>query len=580
MSQPELSRCEESLGRLEAQATLFASKISRVALHGIKIQAKPRHRFRVNVWRNHSIEGLLVLAEPFLKFARMEANFQLSDYDDALLFANYEPADVELLWLDSDRYLSAANSGATLLEWISWLGERILDLRQRSTAPIIIACWVGAIHGESNAVQLLADSLPGVYFADLWAACEESGVGLIDLRSAAVVGSPIGNAAQPVLARKLVCHWLAAAVLPQIKTVAVDLDHTLYQGVLGEDGIEGVVLSVEHRNLQALLKQLASRGVFLALVSRNQRGDVDELFASREDFPLKLCDFASVEVSWDPKCEALRRVSATTRVGLDTILFVDDNPGELAAVVGVLDSIQVVLGSPDASITGRAIMFYPGLWRWRTDMDDVKRLEDLRSNSERIALKSVYGESIDYFRSLNICVTIQYNALDRIARAADLSAKTNQFNLSMRRFNEAELAEKRLPLASFATIKMTDRLSDSGVIGLVVAELRDGALQIQELCISCRALGRHMEDSIIFSAISGMPQFGACDRIVFSVRHAPRNKPALDWLTKILELSETPREGEYSLPASAVTRFTMNCGVQVIHEGAPDESTRNKEPSS
>jgi FkbH-like protein len=213
-------------------------------------------------------------------------------------------------------------------------------------------------------------------------------------------------------------------------------------------------------------------------------------------------------------------------------------------------------------------------------MDDVKRLEDLRSNSERIALKSVYGESIDYFRSLNICVTIQYNALDRIARAADLSAKTNQFNLSMRRFNEAELAEKRLPLASFATIKMTDRLSDSGVIGLVVAELRDGALQIQELCISCRALGRHMEDSIIFSAISGMPQFGACDRIVFSVRHAPRNKPALDWLTKILELSETPREGEYSLPASAVTRFTMNCGVQVIHEGAPDESTRNKEPSS
>ncbi|GGD00287.1 haloacid dehalogenase [Undibacterium terreum] len=549
------------LRRVEAQPVLFAPKISRLALQKLDIADEPRQSLQVNVWRNHAIENLLGLAQPFFAYGRIAAGFHISDYDDSLMFAGHQSADVELLWLDSERYLAASAAA----EWLTWLEGRVRALRAISKAPIVIASWMAVQADDIHPLQALADAVPAVYFADLAAVCAEAGVALTDQRSAAAAGTPLANAAQPLLARKLACHWLPAAALPPVKAIALDLDHTLHAGVLGEDGVDGVQLTAEHASLQQMLAGLRERGIFLALVSRNEMQDAEALFAQRSDYPLKWSDFSAIEVSWDPKAQALSRVAQALRIAPDAILFVDDNPGELASVAAALDGIKTV--HADAALTRRAIEFYPGLWRWRVDVNDAKRVQDLQANAERIALQADAADSSAYFRSLQVALGFSYDPLEQLARVAELCRKTNQFNLAMRRFTEAEVADRMaLPSASVASISMKDRLSDSGMIGLIIAEREGSRLRIEELCISCRAMGRQLEDTMILGVIAGMPQFDGCTELAFVVRHGPRNQPALEWLGKLLDMQEAPAEGEHLLPADILRRFVPDSSVTITKD--------------
>ena len=170
-----------------------------------------------------------------------------------------------------------------------------------------------------------------------------------------MAGTPVSNAAQPLLARKLACHWIPATIFPPIKAVALDLDNTLHDGVLGEDGIQGVQLTPAHQALQHFIKSLQQRGIFIALLSRNEPIDVEALFAQRDDYPLRWDDFSVTEISWGDKAAAINRIAKALRVAADSILFVDDNPGELASVAAQLPQVHTVYASPDAGQTQRRL---------------------------------------------------------------------------------------------------------------------------------------------------------------------------------------------------------------------------------
>jgi FkbH-like protein len=401
-----------------------------------------------------------------------------------------------------------------------------------------------------------------VFLADLQAACNDAATKLTDSRTAALAGTSLSNAAQLVVARKLACHWIPAAIWPPIKVIAVDLDNTLHSGVLGEDGPWGVSLTPAHQALQCFLKAQRERGVFLALVSRNEGSDVRALLTTRKDYPLQWEDFSATEVSWGDKAEGLSRIAEALRVAPDSVLFVDDNPGELASVTSRLPKVHTVYAGSDPTETQRAIEYYPGLWRWKIERDDAKRIEDLKANAEREQLLIETVNPSEYFKNLRVLIALRVNPSDLLGRLSDLCGKTNQFNLAVRRFNQAELAT-RMEQADNCVVSMqlADRLSDSGVIGVVVGHREGERLIIEEVCVSCRAMGRHLEDALLFPAICRMPCFAGCREVVFHVAHGPRNQPALDWLARIAELNGRPAPGLCVVNADRFSQFPLPQGI-------------------
>jgi FkbH-like protein len=549
----------DPLQRFADQVVLFAPQPTRLALKSLGATALRHRHHSINVWRNHAFELLEPLILPFAQFGRWTPDFRLGAYDDSFSFADHQPADAELIWLDPDRL--GQGDGTT-----DWLASRVAALRSLSNAPIVVATWTQD-EEHAAALQLMVDAQPSTFLADLGAEVASAGVPLLDLRSAVVAGTPLARECHITIARKLACHWLAAAVLPPIKAVAFDLDNTLHRGVLGEDGIEGVVVTPDHAALQVAAADLSRRGIFVALASRNEREDVEALFERRADYPLRWNDFAVTEISWSNKADALSRVASALRIGQDAVLFIDDNVGELASVALQVPQVHTLHANDDASLTMRALQFYPGLWRWRAAPEDAKRLHDLRASAERDSLATAITDRAEYFRSLRVSLHFRHDPVDQLGRLADLCSKTNQFNLCLRRLTEAEVdARMRSARACVASVQLRDRLSDSGVIAVLVAERSGRDLIVEELCISCRAMGRRLEDSIVLTALRAMPVYDGAETVLFRVRRGPRNQPALDWLAALLGSKAPMDAGLYPLDARRVSDFSPADGVQVQFE--------------
>ncbi len=154
--------------------------------------------------------------------------------------------------------------------------------------------------------------------------------------------------------------------------------------------------------------------------------------------------------------------------------------------------------------------------------------------------------------------------VEQLRRLADLCAKTNQFNLALRRYNESEVADM-LPRADcdVASVQLSDKLADSGVIAAIIAHRHDRQLVVEELCISCRALGRQLEDTIVLHAIRTMPNFAGCDEVAFRVRHGPRNQPALDWLARFLAAPAPLEPGLHAVAAQRLRTFAPHPSLSI-----------------
>lgn len=548
---------------LEAQATLFAEKPKALALRELPFRAEEDERVRINVWRNHAFETVAASAQVYSDYFDLGFEFEISDYDDSLQFTSHTPAQCELIWLDRTRYAFGDNAS----ELVEWLASRLKALRTMSSAPIVVVGWELS-DADGPTLLDIADPKSAIYFANCAELVSADGPNLLDPRTAKLAGTPLNGRLLPLFARKLACHWIAAAVLPPIKAIALDLDNTMYAGILGEDGAKGISVSEGHTNLHRFVLDCQRKGIFLAVVSKNEEADVKDLFDSRDDIELRLSDFSCAEISWDRKCEALKRIAENLRIGPSAILFVDDNIGELMSAANEIPRMKIVGALADANITLRSIEYYPGLWRWTTSDEDMLRLDDAAANAERENLASASVDSGEYFRSLAATVGYRYDCPGQIQRLSDLCLKTNQFNLALRRLSKADIVNRiNDEAASVVGVSLCDRLADSGIIAVVVGRREGKVLIIEELCVSCRALGRFLEDTIISGAIRGMPIFIGCEQIQFVYSEGPRNKPARRWLAVAADLDEEQiNDGVYSLPSTGVADFRPPAGVTIVQD--------------
>lgn len=523
------SAAETCLARASWQPVLFAEDPRRSDLFGLK-PSWPLRPVRITVLRNQPFEFVASVLTPFLAFSGLMPEITYSAYSDTLDFEPAADTDLILIWLDFDRYQLDTDA------LLSWLRERLGRLRMQTDVNLLITDWVGP--GERVAkvnaeLRQMARELPGVYVADQAGIGARLGSAYRDTRTARIAGTTISDRASIAAARQLGLAWLPALLEPGIKAVAVDLDGTLYGGVLGEDGPRGIVLSPAHLELQRRLLALKQSGVFLAAVTRNDTQDVQRLFEERTDLALGLDDFSVVVASWDSKADGVRRLARELRIAEDAILLVDDNPGELAAVASELPTIRC-LHAADPALTARAVTMFPGLFRFSVSVSDLARIADLKAAAQRSDAVLRSQDPMAYLRSLQVELALAVDDRADVARLSELSNKTNQFNTGLSRFTPAQVAHYMDdPQRHAVSIALADRLSTSGIIGAVFTRREGARLIVDEIAISCRALGRGLETIMIGEAVRRAAGGATPTRVAFRFTPGPRNQPARTWLAQV-----------------------------------------------
>ena len=307
----------------------------------------------------------------------------------------------------------------------------------------------------------------------------------------------------------------------------MDLDGVLWGGVIGEDGLNGIELGGAGRGevfaeFQRYIKGLAQRGVLLAACSKNNAEDAREPFRDHPETILREDDFAAFEANWHEKDENLRRIAATLNIGLDSIVFVDDNPMERARVRQQLPMVEVIELPEDPS--GYLSALDSGLWFEAVAItaEDRKRGHDIRQNAERS--QAAAGDLDGYLVSLGMKVRLEPFDEKNLPRITQLINKTNQFNLTTRRATEG--AVRGLigrPDVYTVALRLEDRFGDSGLTGVLIAIRQGDALRIDTWLMSCRILGRRL-DHVMLAALLQYGRQTAARTILGEYRPSAKNE--------------------------------------------------------
>ncbi len=312
---------------------------------------------------------------------------------------------------------------------------------------------------------------------------------------------PVAHDALPMLARETAAV-LAADVGLTARCLVLDLDNTLWGGVLGEDGLSGIVIGEgpdgeAYTAFQEYVSALRARGIVLAVASKNDLEDARRAFIDRPEMRLKLDDFAVFVADWRRKPEQIAEIADTLGLGLDAIVFADDNPAECAEVTAALPEVSSICldlaPSERVRILAASVRFEVSA----LSREDEQRQRSYAARAEAAELRAGTTTLDDFWRSLEMHARVR--ALDdaSLERAAQLIQKTNQFNLTLRRHSREEV--ERLagePMAICLTMELRDRFASHGLIGLAIALPSDQDPQtalIDSLLLSCRVIGRTAE---------------------------------------------------------------------------------------
>ena len=289
------------------------------------------------------------------------------------------------------------------------------------------------------------------------------------------------------------------------KVLLLDADNTLWGGVIGEDGAEGIQVDdqypgVLYRKFQAELLELRASGLLLCLLTKNNEADVREAFEKR-DMPLRWDSFATVRANWEPKSANILSIAEQLNVGVDSMLFIDDNPIELAEVAARFPQLASrQFDVRDAADPLGWLETLPDIGSWSPSAEDLVKSEQYRQEADRQELATSATSLGEYIASLGIVVEAGINRVQQVKRIAQLTNKTNQFNLTTRRYSEAEILGA-MEEGQVFDFRVVDRFGDMGIIA--VAIVRAG--EIEAFLMSCRALGRKIEDDIIKYIVSKAP---------------------------------------------------------------------------
>jgi FkbH-like protein len=315
----------------------------------------------------------------------------------------------------------------------------------------------------------------------------------------------------PIVAKEL-ASVAAPFFSPPRKCVVVDVDNTLWGGVIGEDGPDGISLGVEYpgsmyRRFQVYLKALRSQGTLLAINSKNNEHDVMDFLATSSESVLEHADFAACRINWQDKATNLRELAAELNIDLDSMVFVDDSEVECDLIASLLPQVLVRLFPKDPLRIPDFIQRFPEMDVLHVTDEDRQRADSMKANTARDALRTEAADLDSFIRSLQIRLHLRLQPEGLIPRIAQLTQRTNQFNLTTRRYTEDDI--RTLMHNGFVfTLGMADRFSDYGTVSAAILRLDGAETEIDTLLLSCRAFGREVEHVFVDRVLREMASRG------------------------------------------------------------------------
>ena len=303
------------------------------------------------------------------------------------------------------------------------------------------------------------------------------------------------------------------------KCLILDLDNTLWGGVIGDDGVQNLLLGRDHAvgeaylDFQQYVKDLQRRGVILAVCSKNDLENAKEGF-SHPDSILKVEDFSAFKANWNPKPQNIREIAAELNLGLDSMVFVDDNPAERALVAEELPEVAVPEVGSDVSLFAEILEHDHFFEAHKVVQDDLKRAGFYSLDAQRKAAESSFANYGEFLSSLEMTADIGPFVPLYLERITQLINKTNQFNLTTRRYTSAEV-EAFSQNAGFITLygRLADKFGDNGLVSVIVGCVADDTVRIDLWLMSCRVFNREMELAM-FDALIESCQIRGISKIV------------------------------------------------------------------
>jgi FkbH-like protein len=356
-----------------------------------------------------------------------------------------------------------------------------------------------------------------------------------------------------IIARKFNSHKR-----PGPKAIVLDCDQTLWSGVCGEDGPEGIDLSPPHRALQEFMRSQMDAGRLLCLCSKNNPEDIEAVFERHTDMPLQRRHFAAVRANWQPKSENLNSLAQELNLGVDSFVLVDDNPIECAEVQANCPG-AIALQLPETP------ELIPQFLRhcWLLDLqtataEDKQRGEFYRQERERAQAQADSMSLAEFLDKLELQVRIEELAPADLPRAAQLTQRTNQFNCHRQPRTVPEMQEL-LRASQARVVFASDRFGDYGLVGLIMFTSESGALNAETFLLSCRALGRGVEHRML-AYLGQLAQKNGASSVNVHFVPSAKNKPALNFLETVGVQFKQPLNGGFifAFPAEIAAQISFN----------------------
>ena len=561
MDEPELQKLLLDAGRqVQARAALrdvldaaprtltYKQWLARLPL------ADTQDRRAVTLLSSFTLETL----EPFLQVEayasgwRVKPSYvQFGQWQNALLQPAGAKNDASAAWvlLLHDAELLGEDFSTPAVEAVARLQALLNAWRAHSAKPLFLGVVQApqAAHGLAldhhtgraaqraafvHGLRALVDSLEDTHLLDLDAAT--LGVAnWFDATGFLATRSVFAHRALPGVARSL-ARSLACLFRPRRKVLVLDMDNTLWGGVVGEDGVDGLALGQEYPGsaylkLQRMALELRSTGILLALASKNNEADAFAVFERRPEMLLKPEHFSAWRINWQDKASNIAAMAQQLGLGLDALVFADDSPIECALVRQALPQVEVVeLGKDPAKFVDQVL---------RTQAFDVlhildedrQRAQSYAAEAGREQLKAQVTDLSSFLADCQLRLSLQPATAATLDRIHQLMGKTNQFNFSLQRHSKEALQGLMEQGQCLYSATLTDRFGDYGLIGILHLQQAGDVLEIANMALSCRALGRGVEDTMLAYA-QGRAAAAACTRLVVHVARGPRNQQVLEYL--------------------------------------------------
>ncbi len=318
---------------------------------------------------------------------------------------------------------------------------------------------------------------------------------------------------------------------PPHKVIVLDCDNTLWKGIVGEDGVTGIEIAAGWKALQELMVAQQKAGMLICLCSKNNEPDVVEVFEKRPDMLLKQEHIVSWRINWIPKSENIKSLASELNLGLDSFIFIDDNPVECAEVQASCPEVLTLHLPIDSDIS----RFLKNVWafdRLKVTKEDKQRTELYKQNLERDRFAKQSLTIDDFLAGLALKVDISEPSPSQLPRVSQLTQRTNQFNFTTIRRSESEIQQLSNSGLECRIVEVSDRFGDYGLVGVMLFSSSNDAINVDTFLLSCRVLGRGVEHRML-THLAEIAKERGLSRVEATCIPTKKNLPALNFLDSL-----------------------------------------------